>query len=249
MEVGVGGRYDATNIITRPMVTAVTSLGMMRVLWVGIDHTAVLGNTLSEIAWHKAGIFKSTVPAFTSDQPIDALAVLEAQAEEIGVSSLTIVTADVEATTVPGDVVIGLPGKHQRSNAALAFLVVNEFFKQFRLRRGSEFWPSVGEDLSAICFDGIRKVTWPGRGQIIVSENIQFLLDGAHTVDSMEACAEWIKDTVDLEKGIDLIFNCTGGRENLLAPLAEMRIASGVFKHVVFCTNETYKNAGIVCVE
>ena len=74
VECGIGGEYDSTNILARPSVTAVTSLG--------IDHVAMLGSTLPEIAWHKAGIFKENVPAFTVPQPKSALAVLHARADE-----------------------------------------------------------------------------------------------------------------------------------------------------------------------
>ena len=50
LEVGVGGTYDCTNLVPKPLVTGITSLGL--------DHTAVLGKTLTDIAWHKGGIFK-----------------------------------------------------------------------------------------------------------------------------------------------------------------------------------------------
>ena len=60
IECGIGGEFDSTNILVKPTVTAVTSLG--------IDHTAVLGSTLPEIAWHKAGIFKHDSIAFTAPQ-------------------------------------------------------------------------------------------------------------------------------------------------------------------------------------
>lgn len=57
MEVGIGGLYDSTNIVPKPVVTGITSLGL--------DHTAVLGNTIEEIAWNKAGIYKRGVPALS----------------------------------------------------------------------------------------------------------------------------------------------------------------------------------------
>lgn len=67
-ETGVGGEYDSTNIVEKPAVTGITSLG--------IDHTFSLGDTIEEIAWHKAGIQKSQVPSFTVDQPHAAMAVV-----------------------------------------------------------------------------------------------------------------------------------------------------------------------------
>lgn len=97
LEVGVGGRYDCTNVVPRPIVTGITALG--------IDHVAVLGKTLKEIAWQKAGIYKvrinniltsiSTlnnlqegVPALTVNQPEEGLEVLKQQAEEVKVDIL-----------------------------------------------------------------------------------------------------------------------------------------------------------------
>jgi folylpolyglutamate synthase len=74
MEVGVGGEYDSTNLVTRPTATGVTSLG--------IDHVTVLGNTLESIAWHKGGIYKKDVAAFAVEQPEGALEVLRQRAAE-----------------------------------------------------------------------------------------------------------------------------------------------------------------------
>jgi folylpolyglutamate synthase/dihydropteroate synthase len=98
LEVGVGGRYDSTNIVPRPIVTGITALG--------IDHVGVLGKTLPEIAWQKAGIYKASrsivlrpsiqlihlqadVPALTVEQPEEALRVLREQATEVKVGQDT----------------------------------------------------------------------------------------------------------------------------------------------------------------
>lgn len=97
LEVGVGGTYDSTNIVPKPIVTGVTALG--------IDHVAVLGKTLEEIAWQKGGIFKvgvecihirssitvtiqEGVPAQTVPQPESALQVLRSRAQELKVHML-----------------------------------------------------------------------------------------------------------------------------------------------------------------
>jgi len=61
IEVGIGGRYDTTNVITQPLVCGITSLG--------IDHTSLLGNTIEEISWQKAGIMKYMCPTVTVPQP------------------------------------------------------------------------------------------------------------------------------------------------------------------------------------
>ncbi|KAI2554047.1 FPGS isoform 15, partial [Pan troglodytes] len=72
VEVGIGGAYDCTNIIRKPVVCGVSSLG--------IDHTSLLGDTVEKIAWQKGGIFKQGVPAFTVLQPEGPLAVLRDRA-------------------------------------------------------------------------------------------------------------------------------------------------------------------------
>ncbi|KAJ2920152.1 hypothetical protein MD484_g370, partial [Candolleomyces efflorescens] len=77
LEVGVGGTYDSTNVVPKPVVTGVTALG--------IDHVGVLGKTLEEIAWQKGGIFKEGVPAHTVSQPSSALEVLRRRSQELKV--------------------------------------------------------------------------------------------------------------------------------------------------------------------
>ena len=86
LEVGVGGEFDCTNFIQRPIVTGVTSLGL--------DHTIILGDTIDEIAWQKSGIFKENVPAFAVEQDNEvAFNVLLERAVEKKCCSLTKVTA------------------------------------------------------------------------------------------------------------------------------------------------------------
>ncbi|GMP23158.1 hypothetical protein CsSME_00000859 [Camellia sinensis var. sinensis] len=78
LEVGLGGKFDATNVVQKPIVCGITSLGY--------DHMEILGNTLGEIAGEKAGIFKQGVPAFTVHQPDEAMRVLEEKASQLDVS-------------------------------------------------------------------------------------------------------------------------------------------------------------------
>jgi len=75
LEVGVGGTYDCTNIVPRPIATGISSLG--------IDHVGVLGKTIAEIAWQKGGIFKEGVPAITVDQPREGMDVLRQRSVEL----------------------------------------------------------------------------------------------------------------------------------------------------------------------
>jgi len=83
VEVGIGGEYDCTNVIRKPVVTGITSLAL--------DHTVILGDTIDQIAWQKSGIFKKDVPAFSVQQASEAMRVLEERAKEKESSSFTIV--------------------------------------------------------------------------------------------------------------------------------------------------------------
>jgi folylpolyglutamate synthase len=85
-EVGVGGEYDATNIVDCPAVTGISTLG--------IDHVLTLGETIRDIAWHKAGIQKPGVPSFTVQQLPAAMEVVDNRAKERGVESLRVVDLD-----------------------------------------------------------------------------------------------------------------------------------------------------------
>ena len=73
-----GGEYDSTNVIEKPIVTAITTLG--------IDHVKQLGSSIVSIAWHKAGIFKSGAPAFSAPQETAAVEVLQKRASDKSVS-------------------------------------------------------------------------------------------------------------------------------------------------------------------
>ena len=110
IECGIGGEHDSTNIITAPTVTGITSLG--------IDHVAMLGNTIEEIAWHKAGIMKTGALAFTSPQPASALQVLEDRAAEKSVA-LSVVANNPLLSAVK----LGLAADFQMVNASLAVAV------------------------------------------------------------------------------------------------------------------------------
>ena len=145
LEVGLGGRLDATNAAPAPAVCGVSALGM--------DHMEVLGNTLAAIAGEKAGIFKAGVPAFTVPQLPEAAAVLELRARDVGarapppfafepqarrhtpskvaISAATLSQAPLAhapALDSYGNVPpLGLAGSHQRENAALAVALCREW--------------------------------------------------------------------------------------------------------------------------
>ncbi|KAJ3196624.1 phosphate system positive regulatory protein pho81 [Irineochytrium annulatum] len=238
MECGVGGQYDATNVVERPVVSAITSLGF--------DHMGLLGNSLKEIAWHKAGIMKAGIPAFTAPQPAEAMDVLTERATELEVaasmtdagSKPTISLSSAKNDDFVAGVRLGLAGAHQRINAALAYAVCKEWIAQ-REAKGVKIIVT-DEDLRA----GLEFASWPGRAQTVSVPrypDIDFFLDGAHTPESLKACADWFTSvSAATAGGKTLIFSCTGGRDpkELLTPLAEIQRSKASVDTVIFCPAE-----------
>ncbi|KAH7422187.1 hypothetical protein KP509_13G095200 [Ceratopteris richardii] len=204
LEVGVGGCYDATNVVPQPAVCGIASLGY--------DHMDVLGSTLSEIAAQKAGIFKAGVPAFSVPQPAEALEVLHKKARDLSVPLE--ITQDVEFYGVKS-LKLGLDGDHQRTNAALAVALCAEWEKNHFSKKYSSFLEE--GHLPDAYLQGLATTRWPGRGQIIYdvgfhSANaikytdegdqkaqkgrLTLYLDGAHTAESLGACANWFSSSV-----------------------------------------------------
>ncbi|XP_030598401.1 folylpolyglutamate synthase, mitochondrial [Archocentrus centrarchus] len=243
IEVGIGGAYDCTNIIRRPWVCGVSSLG--------IDHTQILGDTIEKIAWQKGGIFKPAVPAFTVRQPEGAMPVLEQRAKEIGCPlwvcpQLEDYQADCEPLR------LGLAGQHQRSNASLA-LQLSHAWLQRRCLPGDSF-PSTtvkdGGTLQAAAFSpspmmvkGLADTVWAGRTQTLKHGEVTYFLDGAHTMRSMQACVQWFRETAaQHERNASgpvarvLLFNATGERDS--AAMLKLLVACH-FDFAVFCPNIT----------
>jgi folylpolyglutamate synthase len=240
LEVGVGGEYDATNVIESPIVCGITSLGM--------DHIAVLGSTIEKIAWHKAGIIKvsyfnqENVPVFSVPQPGNSDTIIQDRAKEVKAKSCTILTSkDIENVT---HYKLGLAGAHQNVNAALAHHLCTEWAKVQR-ENGVEVIGDVKENIK-----GLEQAFWPGRCQSLLSSkypNSMWYLDGAHTAESLLVCAEWYLDIVlsDSNKTNSLIFNCTHGRlaTALLPPLVETFSKANIkFKDIIFTTNEPWND-------
>lgn len=157
-ETGLGGRLDATNIVT-PLASIITNIDF--------DHQQWLGDTLDKISAEKAGIIKPGVPVITGAQPGRGLEVIAGVARE-NLAPLTVVTA-AETQRPPLDTVaLPLPGEHQRHNAALALATV---------RALAATLPVSEMALRA----GLEKVHWPGRMQSFTRPGGgRVLLDGAH---------------------------------------------------------------------
>lgn len=210
IEVGLGGRLDATNVVT-PRVSVITSLSY--------DHMAVLGNTLSAIAREKAGIIKPGVPVVSAPQEAEALTVLESVAAECH-APLTLVGRDISfhlreyslegqslQIEAPVPVLLHIPllGRHQVVNAATAWAALQV--------SGLNISPEAIRD-------GFRQVVWPCRFEI-VRRHPPVILDSAHNVDSFEKLAQTLADYFP-DYPVTLIFGCSEDKD-MTAMLAALR--------------------------
>ncbi|KAI0380175.1 FolC bifunctional protein [Hypomontagnella monticulosa] len=230
-ETGIGGEYDATNIVEHPVATGISTLG--------IDHVFALGDTVDKIAWHKAGIMKTGSAAFTIEQVPEATKVLEERAAEKGVS-LKVLAVDprLQGVNVRPDALF------QKKNASLGIALAEEALK--RVDPGFTSDPS---KLSKEFIDGIEQVVWRGRCEVKTEGPIIWHVDGAHTVDSLKMATRWFAGECANKSGPKaLIFNQQGRDEaiHFLEGMVSTLKAQGqgTFEHVIFCTNVTYSSTG-----
>ncbi|KAE8366522.1 Mur ligase [Aspergillus caelatus] len=179
-EVHHGGEFDATNFIERPVITAITKIG--------IDHVDNLGGSLEHIAWHKSGIFKEKVPAFSVQQAPAAENKLRDRAKEKNVP-LHFVKAATQAATLKSIPV------EQQENCALAIQIVRGF-----LQRDKDSLEN--QDIKA----GVEACYFPGRYEIINSRGCTWYVDGAHNETSLEEATKWYKRVADASATRVLVF-------------------------------------------
>ncbi|XP_076953324.1 folylpolyglutamate synthase-like [Bidens hawaiensis] len=239
MEVGLGGKFDATNVVQTPIVCGIASLGY--------DHTEILGNTLGAIAGEKAGIFKKGVPAFTVPQPDEAMEVLKEKAAQLDVPLQVAYPLD---SILLNGLNLGLVGEHQYVNAGLAIKLCSTW-----LQNTGQIEPDSVDQNNSLpqqFIKGLTTATLQGRAQIIPDPSLDiesvgdlvFYLDGAHSPESMEVCADWfsiaIKEDVSKDSTQILLFNCMSVRDpQLLLPrLVKTCGGHGVnFKKALFVPN------------
>jgi dihydrofolate synthase/folylpolyglutamate synthase len=179
MEIGLGGRFDTVNVLT-PLVSVISSISY--------DHMAILGSTLAEIAWNKAGIIKPGVPAVTVPQHPEAAPVFETEANGVG-AELWVARQEALVRSVPaGEAGIAYPlepvpalrGAFQRENARLAVGAA------LLLRARGVALPD------AAIARGLATVSWPGRFELVPGAP-PILIDGAHNGDSARRLLEAIR--------------------------------------------------------
>jgi dihydrofolate synthase/folylpolyglutamate synthase len=158
-ETGLGGRLDATNIIT-PLAGVITNIQF--------DHQQWLGDTLEKIAAEKAGIIKPGVPVITAADEPEALAVIEKTAREKNAPLIKV--AQASRLSAAETAALPLMGDHQQLNAALAAVTVETLQNKIPVSE-------------AAVRAGLETVNWPGRLQLVTRPSGQkILLDGAHNV-------------------------------------------------------------------
>jgi folylpolyglutamate synthase len=241
IECGIGGEYDGTNIIQAPTVTAITSLG--------IDHVKLLGRTIPEIAWHKAGIFKKGATALTVPQPQAAMDVLSKRAGEKGVH-LTVV--ETHPDILNGRVEIGLAGDYQKSNASLAVVIASQHLRKLGCLDVPDLIDQPNAELLPEFQDGLKNISWPGRSDIRKDDrtNTTWFIDGAHTAESIQLSANWFADEVKRRRSHrrTLIFNQQKRDATHLLQVLYETLATAtlfpMFHRVIFTTNITYRESG-----
>lgn len=182
LEVGLGGRYDSTNVIKNSLLSVITGIAF--------DHTEILGDTIEKIAWEKAGIIKENCPALYGGNDEKALAVIEKECEEKH-SELTVKNPDllkILSTTLDGtefefggkEYFIRLLGLYQPANAATVLEAIDVLRKH-------------GFEISETAVkDGLSSAVWQARFEKIADEPV-VLYDGGHNPQGVRAAVESVR--------------------------------------------------------
>jgi len=227
-ETGLGGRLDATNIVT-PLASVITN--------VQFDHQQWLGDTLEKIAAEKAGIIKPGVPVITADEEPAVLAVIERTARDNQAPFIVVAvdvnppqTTKISAALSRAAATLPLPGDHQRINAALALATVEVLQNKI----------PVGDEAIRT---GLSEVNWPGRLQLVTRPSgQQILLDGAHNLAGVAALRKTLENEFPAAKRT-LVLGVLQDKDwrrmcEILAPLAARIVAVRVSSERTADANE-----------
>lgn len=166
LECGLGGRTDATNVVASPILSVITSIGL--------DHTEILGDTLTKIAYEKAGIIKKNGTAVVAPSSDDVIDVFRNKCD---LENAKLIVAKLEYSpenNLINNASIGLKGDYQKVNATVALACVREL-------------QSIGFNITDTeILAGLANASWPCRFEIINSSPI-FVIDGAHNIDGINA--------------------------------------------------------------
>ena len=214
VEVGLGGRLDATNVIA-PLLAVLTN--------VSLDHVQLLGDTVVEVAAEKAGIIKRGVPVLTGEIDASVLAVFEERARAVG-AALHVLPGDVPASVdVHADgtrfrmathgwgaltLTTPLLGPHQARNTALAVTALEMLPAPFRPNR-------------AAVISGVADVHWPGRAQLAYRAGVTWLFDVAHNAAGVRTLVDTLQ-ALALPRPLVVLLGVLGDKDwrSMVGPLA-----------------------------
>jgi dihydrofolate synthase/folylpolyglutamate synthase len=235
VEVGLGGRLDATNVV-RPDVCVITSLSL--------DHTEILGDTITKIAAEKAGIIKPGCVVVSSPQVAEATAIIEQVCHRQGAKLIQVGTDIIwygtgrnlnqQTLIVKGkngiyNLTTPLLGDYQMENAATAVAAIEEL-------------ASSGVNISSHDIsDGLSQVSWPGRFQILSREPL-VVVDGAHNAYSMKRLVENIKEYFEYERCLVILgTSCDKDISGMAQELKEL-------SHRIIITSSSHPRAASILV-
>lgn len=230
MEVGMGGRYDCSNIVPKPAVTGISHLGY--------DHMSVLGTHIDQIAWQKAGIMKPEVPVYTVPQHYTSThAVLEAEALLTGAPLVTCPPLSLYQNLPP-------PSTDTWSdNTSLALQLVRKWLET---ERGQVFDDCADNLLDNVAkpfkipnllLSGIAQCQWAGRNQIIQRDKVTYYMDGAHTPVSIEKCVAWFKDCIKTSNNKKKVLIVNTTRDRNISTFLAILSKAAQFDVVIFTPN------------
>ncbi|KIW05270.1 uncharacterized protein PV09_03802 [Verruconis gallopava] len=215
VEVGMGGRDDATNVLKSKSLTIITRIGL--------DHQAFLGNTVEEITRHKCGIFVKDVPViYSAANPPSVVDVIQDAASNVGAGQLWAVDANSGLPTMEGDkwqqFLESIDGRDQQKIAVgQAWLAYRYLYSKLR---SEDEHPEQNQLVMNQARDAIMNLQWPGRMQYLDIEALvpgagQILLDGAHNVQAAETLAKVVDHELRVRdgQGISWVIGSTQGRD------------------------------------
>ncbi len=222
IEVGLGGRLDATNIV-HPQVSVITTIGY--------DHMDILGDTLAEITYEKAGIIKEQVPIVTFNKDPEVFSVLKQVADA---KSAPMITTDViepikselfsQTFRYQNQIITISSGAHyQRLNASLAYEALKQIQKQASDLKDEHI------------LQGLAQAKWPGRFDAISTDPLM-VVDGAHNIAGIEALVENVDQ---LPRPIVVVFAALKDKQTQ----AMLAILEAVVDHIIVTEFEFYRAA------
>ena len=226
IEVGIGGRLDATNVIT-PIASVITS--------VGFDHLEQLGNTKELILNEKLGIVKNEVPLFTAvkeealiNQMITKCKLFQSDFIKVDFKRLKIKNIGLDSSEFSykdfENLVIKLPGVHQIENSVLAIEVVNYLNKKSNLKVSCE-----------LLYEGLISTTWPGRLECVSNDPLIYI-DGGHNIDCIKRVCEFVDTLSFNNKRVVISISSDKDKKSMI------ELLDNSFNELVF-TKYTYKRS------